>query len=171
MYAISSIVSQDQTNKIISYFPQNQRNFKIKSIYQGSKDGWALDKFIEKVVNKGPTLLIVKTTTGAICGGYTSKGWVESEGKHFEDTDAFVFNMSQKYTQNNSSTAMYTSSNSFCFGRWILGFSGSPLNGKNNGYCYTGKSNFYDIEGDLSPLTNQKDYFTCAELEVYSVLY
>ena len=124
MYKLSSIVSSDQTNKIISYFPQNQCNFKIKSIFNGSIDGWALDKFIEKVFNKGPTLLIVKTTTGAICGGYTSKSWVENKGD-IEDTDAFVFNMSQKYTPNNYKNAMYTDSNSFCFGRWILGFYGS----------------------------------------------
>ena len=144
MYAISSIVSQDQTNKIISYFPQNQRNFKIKSIYKASIDGWAFNQFKEKVFNKGATLLIVKTTTGAICGGYTSKSWVDKKG-FYEDTDAFVFNMSQKYTPNNCSGAIYTGSGYFFFGKWILGFYGDSLNDNNKGWCYTGKDKNYDI--------------------------
>jgi hypothetical protein len=75
MYSFSSIINKDQTNKIISYFPHNQKNFKIKSIYKGSRDGWAIDIFKGKVFNKGPTLIIIRTKTGAICGGYTSKNW------------------------------------------------------------------------------------------------
>lgn len=37
--------------------------------------------------------------------------------------------------------------------------------------CLTGKDSYFNIEGDLSPLTNKKDNFTCALLEVYKVLY
>jgi hypothetical protein len=57
----------------LSYFPQEKRNFNIKNIYNGSRDGWEIAKFKEKVFNQGPTLIILKTTNGAVCGGYTSK--------------------------------------------------------------------------------------------------
>ncbi len=57
------------------------------------------------------------------------------------------------------------------FGYYVLGVGGDQLNAHNIGWCKTGKSSYYDIEGDKSPLTNQKDDFTCAELEVYSVIY
>ena len=80
--------------------------------------------------------------------------------------------MTQKYIPNKHQNAICTQPNGFCFGDGILGVkSDSTLNNHNEGECWTGTGKFYDIEGDVSPLTNQKDSFTCAELEVYKVLY
>jgi hypothetical protein len=79
--------------------------------------------------------------------------------------------MKEKYTPNNYGLAIFTRSNGFEFGDNILRVSGDPLNAPNNGWCLTGNYKGYDIEGDVSPLTNQKDYFTIAELEVYKVVY
>jgi hypothetical protein len=106
-----------------------------------------------------------------VCGGYTSKNW-DCSDKYTDDIDAFVFNMTQKYIPNNHHHAIYTHLNGFWFGNRILALtSGSTLNNHNHGRCYTGKNTHYDIEGDVSPLTNQRNRFTCAELEVYKVLY
>ncbi len=104
-----------------------------------------------------------------ICGGYTSKSWT-GNGKELSDSDAFVFNMTQKYTPNNHDKAVFTYSNGFCFGDWILGIRGDALNNNNEGGSYTGKERFYNIEGEVSPLTGQKD-FTCEQLEVYKITY
>ena len=167
----SSIINIDQTQKVVSYFPAAKRNFKLQNIYNGKKDGWAIQTFRQKVFNQGPTLIILKTTDAAICGGYTSKNW-DGSGKWTDDIDAFVFNMTQKYIPNNHQNAIYNYPNGFCFGEQILLLiSTSTLNNHNEGRCYTGKQYYYDIEGDVSPLTNQKGGFTCAELEVYKVLY
>jgi hypothetical protein len=103
----SSIVHNYEFEKIISYFPEERRNFKIKQIYNSSKDSDTIDTFKEKVFNQGPTLIILKTTKEAICGGYTSKSW-DGQGKFTKDDDAFVFNMTQKYTPNNHDKAIYT---------------------------------------------------------------
>jgi hypothetical protein len=155
----------------MSYFPENKRNFNIENIYNGSRDGWHKDVFIAKVFNKGPTLIILKTSEEAICGGYTSKNW-DGSRKWTDDIDAFVFNMTHKYIPNHRQKAIDTYSNGFCFGRGILLLtSGTTLNQHNQGECWTGKDRYYDIEGDVSPLTNQKDHFTCAQLEVYKVIY
>jgi hypothetical protein len=81
----------------MSYFPETKRNFKVENIYNGSRDGWHKEVFIEKVFNKGPTLIILKTSEGAICGGYTSKNW-DGIGKYTDDIDAFVFNMTHTST-------------------------------------------------------------------------
>ncbi len=116
-------------------------------------------------------MIILKTTQGAICGGYTSKNW-NGSGKYTDDIGAFVFNMTQRYNCNNSQKAIGTVSNGFMFGNNILLLtSDTTLNQHNQGVCYTGKGNYYDIEGDVSPLTNQKERFTCAQLEVFKVLY
>jgi hypothetical protein len=106
-----------------------------------------------------------------VCGGYTSKNWDGSD-EYTDDIDAFVFNMTQKYIPNNHKGAIVTDPYGFGFGGGILGVtSGSTLNKHNEGWCETGKQRYYAIEGDVSPLTNQKDLFTCGELEVYKVVY
>jgi hypothetical protein len=61
--------------KIVSFFPEAKRNLKLQNIYNGSRDGWAKEIYIQRVFNQGPTLIVLKTTLGAICGGYTSKNW------------------------------------------------------------------------------------------------
>jgi hypothetical protein len=93
--------------KIISYFPEDKRNFKIKQIYNALRDRDTIDTFKEKVFNQGPTLIILKTTKGEICGGYTSKNW-DGQGKLTKDDDAFLFNMTQKFAPNNSDKAIFT---------------------------------------------------------------
>ena len=80
--------------------------------------------------------------------------------------------MTQKYNCNNTKEAIFTQLNGFCFGRNVLLLtSGTTLNQHYQGYCLTGKGRQYDIEGDESPLTNQNNDFTCAQLEVYKVIY
>jgi hypothetical protein len=106
-----------------------------------------------------------------VCGGYTSKNW-DCSDKWTDDIDAFVFNMTQKYIPNDHLYAIYTHPNGFMFGNGILlVISDSTLNKHNEGCCYTGKDRDYDIEGDVSPLTHQRNEFTCSELEVYKVVY
>ncbi len=91
----------------MKYFPQSKRNFKVESIYNGSRDGWESAVFIQKVFNKGPTLIILKTTKGAICGGYTSNNW-DGSSHWTEDIYSFVFNMKQRYSCNKITHAIFT---------------------------------------------------------------
>jgi hypothetical protein len=80
--------------------------------------------------------------------------------------------MTHKYIPNERQKAIFTETTGFDFGGRILAVSSdTTLNQHNGGRCYTGKGNYYDIEGDVSPLTNQKNKFTCAQLEVYKVIY
>jgi hypothetical protein len=80
--------------------------------------------------------------------------------------------MTHKYIPNKSQGAINTRSDGFIFGDWILAVSsGTTLNKYEEGRSLTGKGRYYDIEGDVSPLTNQKEKFTCAQLEVYKVIY
>jgi hypothetical protein len=80
--------------------------------------------------------------------------------------------MTHKYIPNDSKKAIFTQPHAFCFGNDILSVtSGTTLNEHNEGCCVTGKDRYYDIEGDVSPLTNENFSFTCAQLEVYKVIY
>ena len=80
--------------------------------------------------------------------------------------------MTQKYNCNDTQKAIHTQPFGFWFGDGILAIRAeTALNQHNQGWCQTGKYNHYDIEGDVSPLTNQKTQFTCAQLEVFKVVY
>ncbi len=81
--------------------------------------------------------------------------------------------MTQRYNCNEAYRAIHTYNNGFMFGNAILRVrSDTTLNQHMKGECWTGKGRAYDdIEGDVSPLTNQKTYFTCAQLEVYKIVY
>ena len=165
-----AIVSKDQALKILNYFPPGKRNFRLLNIFKGSRDGWTKQIFADKVFNKGPTLILLKTTKNAICGGFTTVNW-ENSWEFKRDTEAFVFNVDTKFTPNNYDHAIVTQTNGFDFGTSILLLRGDKLNENAEARCWTGKSNYYDIEGDVSPLTGEKENFQCAELEVYRVIY
>ena len=79
--------------------------------------------------------------------------------------------MKQKYIPNNYDKAIYhIYTHAFVFGDWFLYIEGDTLNAPNSGYSRTDKNDGYDIEGNVSPLTNQL-YFTCSELEVFKIVY
>jgi hypothetical protein len=83
-----------------------------------------------------------------------------------------VFNLTRKYIPIDHKHAVHIDWYGFGFGWDELSLSSqSALNENNKGRCFTGKHRYYDIEEDVSPLTNQKERFTCGELEVYKVVY
>ena len=84
-------------------------------------------------------MIILDTTQGAKCGGYTSNNW-DGTYSFKTDNDAFVFNMTQRFNCNQSQKSIFTTQNGFMFGDSILLVtSSSALNQQNQGWCYTGK--------------------------------
>ena len=56
--------------------------------------------------------------------------WKGYYGAYCEDCDAFVFNLENKYTPNNTSKAIYNwSIGGICFGDSILDVHYNPING------------------------------------------
>jgi hypothetical protein len=152
-------------------------------IYKGSRDGWTKSKFHELCDRIGPTLTIMKTKAGAICGGFTMQDWT-SDGGYKSDSCAFVFRLDTKatYSPKLQSKAIYCwSSCGPSFGNEALNFEYDPMNGPRNGFCWVDKDGdhdtYYKIKADEngnSPLTGEGaedegslKNFTCVELEVY----
>jgi hypothetical protein len=144
----------------------------VENIYKGSRDGWSKEAFGQKVFNQGPTIVLVRTKLGAICGGFTSKSWAASGGYTY-DNAAFVFNLNEKFIPSNYGNAIYLRNDGPDFGSDIFTVVGAQLNADNAGRCKVGTDKFYNISGDSSgksPLTGEKNNFTCVELEVYKVV-
>jgi hypothetical protein len=101
----------------------------VISLFNTSVDGFELGTFNAKINNQGATLTIIKTTLNAICGGYTSKMWTHN-GTWDTDSDAFVFNLENKYTPNYTRRAIYNyPSGGISFGDCILNVKNNPING------------------------------------------
>ena len=128
----SIITTSDENIKIINYFPAEKQNLLVLNIYKGSRDGWSKEVFGQKVFNQGPTLILVKTKKGVICGGFTSKSWAASGG-YTNDNAAFVFNLNDKFTPTSYDNAIYLVNDGFIFGSSFLSVRGDQLNADGKG--------------------------------------
>jgi len=61
-----------------------------ETLYVASKDGQSSSNFHSKCDGKGPTVVIVLTTTGNIFGGYSAVSWASSGGYYKAET-SFLF--------------------------------------------------------------------------------
>jgi hypothetical protein len=62
----------------------------LKLIYDANEDGWKAIKFHEKLDKKGPALVLARTKSGGIFGGYNPCGWV-NYGEYRGSIAAFLF--------------------------------------------------------------------------------
>jgi len=64
-------------------------------LYVASRDGAKASDFHSACDNKGPTVVIVKTTTGVVFGGYTDVTW-DSKSSYARSTNSFLFQIRPK---------------------------------------------------------------------------
>jgi len=63
---------------------------KLQLVYDANKDGWKKENFHKKVDKLGPALVLAKTASGALFGGYNPTGWV-NYGEYRGSIAAFLF--------------------------------------------------------------------------------
>ena len=62
----------------------------LQLVYDANKNGWNPNAFHKAVDKKGPSLVVLTTTSGLVAGGYNPKGWV-SYGEARGSIAAFLF--------------------------------------------------------------------------------
>ena len=67
----SLILSDQQEPSLLSLTGFESKKFDL--LWRGSRHGFGTKKFHSLCDNKGPTLTVIKSTTGYIFGGYTSE--------------------------------------------------------------------------------------------------
>ena len=65
-----------------------RKNFNL--IHRAKRDGGTPADFHRCCDNKGPTLVLVRSSAGRTCGGYTSVPWTSKRGKN-KDKDSVLF--------------------------------------------------------------------------------
>jgi hypothetical protein len=68
----------------------NLETRRLALAYNANSNGWSPDKFHAAVDKKGPSLVVVTTSSGLVAGGYNPKGWV-GYGEARGSIAAFLF--------------------------------------------------------------------------------
>ena len=94
------IESKDNIKFIIDYIKQNDKKFNlnnIKLLFRGSRDGERTKTCHELCDNKQNVLIIMKSETGYIFGGYSKVGFKTSRiPQYIIDNNCFLFSLNLK---------------------------------------------------------------------------
>jgi hypothetical protein len=94
--ASSILPKHDQINDLISLC-ELEKYQKWTLIYRASQDGFEAAKFHSKCDKKLNTLIIVKSTSGNVFGGYTEQSW---SGIGFKlDWNSFIFSLINRFNK------------------------------------------------------------------------
>lgn len=63
---------------------------RLRVAYSANRDGWSAAAFHRAVDGRGPAVVLARTTSGALVGGYNPKGWASLGGAR-PSLDAFLF--------------------------------------------------------------------------------
>ena len=102
LYHIDSkiIESKDNINFILDYIKQNDQSFNfnnIKLLFRGSRDGDRTKTCHELCDNKQNVLIIMKSETGYIFGGYSKVGFKVNNSPDYKiDNNCFLFSLNLK---------------------------------------------------------------------------
>ena len=167
------LINKNQLNNWIIE-KTNKNNIKFELIFKRTKDGYKCIDFYNKCENKGPTLILIKTTKNKIFGGFTPLNWKKG-GREIYDrsnqTFIFSLNLMKKYDIiNKEKLAIY------CLSNYGPNFGACDLALKENmkkGESYANDScNFLSNKNlELTGGKGESEQFATEELEVYRVIY
>ena len=87
----------------------NYKQFSYNLIYKATRDGPKTDDFNKKCNGKSNQLIILKTTKELIFGGFTGRGFQNSQNENIKDNSVFLFSLDNKkiYNIKKDSFALY----------------------------------------------------------------
>lgn len=77
-------------------------NKELTCVYKGSRDGWSAIDFHEKVDGRGSAVVVCRTRTGKVFGGFNPTGW-RSTDDYYDSTTAFLWCLSSAGGRGSSS--------------------------------------------------------------------
>ena len=166
LFKDSNIIQNYEEKKLILSW-LNRKSIETNLLFNSKNDGDLLSTFFNKVVNKFPTLIIIKSKNNYIFGGYSSIAW-KCDGNWYSDKNSFIFSFytKQKYEVKDNN------SYSHIFGRYDLAQFGNDIRiydkFTSNNQNYVGKV-FYNSP-DNYQMNGGNQYFTVSSFEVYEII-
>lgn len=71
--------SDEDAEYVRGILPKHSR---LELIYKASRDGWMVHNFHKATEGKGPTVTLIKSEPGLVCGGFTRVPWSDHGGYH-----------------------------------------------------------------------------------------
>jgi len=153
----------------------DNKKVKLELFFRASRDGYDASSFHAKCDNKGPTIVVIKSGSGNIFGGYNSQHWHTSSS--YVSTGCWIYALENpqgvfcKFLQSGSSGAYCGSGYGPTWGGGHDLHINSSMQSNSN---YSSPNNFTQpasgFTGSLSNSTLAGSYnFTVAELEVWGV--
>ena len=170
-----NIFSKDLEKQLSNFIKESETYKKkvisFKLLYKASIDNDSASSFHNKVDNQGPILIIIKTNSDKIIGGFSSKSW-SSNNEYIEDKEAFLFFSYFVYSkykikfENRDKACLHNKDEGPHFGLNALVVSNNCL--KNESCCAT---DTYKLSG--INLMGKKGYskFKIKDYEVYKVIF
>ena len=173
---LSSIIKDHLSHEIliINWLSEKvkRKKFKFELIFTMSKNGSNSNDFHRHCDNKGPTLVLVKTTKEKIFGGFTPLSWQIGKGyKYDESNQTFIFslNLDKKFDMINKANKAIHTDNGPWFGDCDFGLKDNMKKGE----TYANKTcNFLsNFNLELTGGKGESESFETEDFEVYKVIY
>ena len=168
----SNIIDKENEKIIINWIPKIIKSAEL--IFDTYIDGDTIDDFINKCHGKSPTLIIIRTETGIIFGGYATSPWKENE--IIEDNSSFIFSLNPpiKYKLLKPKFALfgYNKNNNIMFQFGCCDFiivNNCSKNSQN--YIYSSHSCYESGFENLFNGISDKRYFKVNRLEIFKLNY
>ena len=170
----SKIVNNKEDKKLILDWIKPDTKIKFNLLYQVSRDGDRISTFTQKVLNKYPTIILIKTKDNYKFGGYTSKQWnMSGSYTYVEDELAFIFslNKKKKYSikKERIDGAICGDQNHFAFGGGHDFCIWDQCTTNNNSKNYRGKGHTYNTTENYELTGGKDNFYVSEECEVYHV--
>ena len=86
----SKLIIDGDLNSIVTGTYLERKKNELRCVYKASKDGWSAIAFHDAVDNKGSGVVVARTITGTIFGGYNPNGW-RSTDDYYSSSAAFLW--------------------------------------------------------------------------------
>jgi hypothetical protein len=167
-FAGSSIMSREHWSKLVEWYGGGWT-----LIYKASRDGWTSADFHSRCNGKGPTVTVVRSTSGHVFGGHLAQSWISS-GNFIPCTTASLFTLINPHGIPPTKLAISSTSNAG-YGHASYGptfGSGHDLhiaaNANSNATSYSNLSGYRDTTGKGQNLFTGGRSFQVAEVEVFA---
>ena len=82
------LVSSSTLDQIVEGTFLDKKN--LQCVYKGSRDGWSATNFHEMVDGRGSAVVVCRTLTGKVFGGFNPNGW-RSTDDYYDSNSAFLW--------------------------------------------------------------------------------
>jgi hypothetical protein len=140
LIGVSNLINETHFNELKKALPLHPQTNDWHLLYDSAKMGLAITSFCDRVLGRGPTVLIIKDTDGHIFGCFGSESWKKST-KYYGNSSCFLFQIQGEKVNIFPATQSNTNYMYFNMGNQYNPYNGLAMGG-------TGKFDYFPLALD-----------------------